>query len=212
MKISNFIFDFDGTLVDSLKDVLDSLTLAFEKCGITVRSLDTRKIIQLQLREAIGTIAPDISAEQTDKVIARFREIYDTINYPNTLLMPTAADLLQKLKERSAGMFIVSNKRQVPTFRILDKFAIRHFFSGIFNSDMYGDGKRTTKSELIAHALEKHSLSANSTAYVGDSEIDVTAAKENGLRTFIVRNGYGDLSGFKAQPDFTVHQIIEILN
>ena len=76
MKISNFIFDFDGTLVDSLKDVLDSLTLAFKKCGIMVMSLDTREIIQLQLREAIGTIAPDITAEQTDKVIARFREIF----------------------------------------------------------------------------------------------------------------------------------------
>lgn len=212
LKISKFIFDFDGTLVDTLKDVLDSLTLAFKKCGLTVSSLDTGKIMQLQLREAIRSMAPDLTTEQTDRVIGRFKKIYDTIDYPHSQLMPTVTDLLPKLKDRSVGMFIVSNKRIVPTLRILDKFALRHFFTGIFNSDMFGDGKRMTKSELLARALEEHSLSKNSTAYIGDSEIDVTAAKENGLLSIIVKNGYGNVTTFKDQPDYTVHQIIEILN
>ena len=212
MEISNVIFDFDGTLVDSLKDVLESLKLAFEKCGFTVSSLDTGKIIQMQLREAIRSMTPDLTTEQTDRVIGRFKKIYDTIDYPNSRLMPTVTDLLPELKDRSVGMFIVSNKRTVPTLRILDKFAIRHFFTGIFNPDMYGDGKRMTKSELLALALEEHSLSKDSTAYVGDSEIDVTAAKENGLLSIIVKNGYGNVTTFKDQPDYTVHQIIGILN
>ena len=211
MKINNFIFDFDGTLVNSFQDVLDSLKLAFKKCGITVKAYDTGKIMQLQLRETIGAIAPGIAAEQTVQVIGTFKGIYDSSDYPNTRLMPTVAELLPKLKERSVGMCIVSNKRQVPTIRILEKLNIRHFFKEIFNPDMYAGEKWMSKSELLAHALEKYSLSTDSTAYIGDSEGDVTVAKENGLRSIIVKNGYGDLTAFKVQPDFAVQQIYEIL-
>ena len=212
MLLNNVIFDFDGTLVDSLQDVLDCLKLAFEKCGVTVKSYDTGKIMHLQLRETIGTIAPGITVKQTDQVITRFKNIYDSIDYPNTRLMPTVAELLPKLYERSVAMFIVSNKRQVPTIRILEKLNIRHFFKGIFNPDMYEGEKWMTKSELLAHALRKYSLPKDLTAYIGDSEVDVTAAKENGIRAIAVKNGYGDVAAFTIKPDSLFQQINEILN
>jgi phosphoglycolate phosphatase len=209
--IKNYVFDFDGTLVDTLQDVLDSLKLAFNECAVTVQSYDPGKILQFPLREAVRAIAPDITAEQTERVIGRFREHYDTSTYPNTSLMPTVAELLPKLRERSAGMFIVSNKRAVPTIRILDKFHLRCFFSGIFNSDMDKGGKTVTKRELLSRALVKHSLAKNETAYIGDSEGDVAAAKENGVLAIAVQNGYGDLFSFRSEPDCSVRQIIEIL-
>ena len=209
--IKNFIFDFDGTLADTRRDVLDSLKLAFKECGVTGQSYDTGKILQFQLREAVSAIAPDITAEQTERVISRFREVYDASTYPNTGLMPTVAELLPELEERSKGMFIVSNKRAVPTIRILDKFNLRRFFSGIFNSDMDEGGKTVTKRELLSRALEKHSLAKRETAYIGDSEGDVIAAKENGVLAVAVENGYGDIPLFTIKPDYTVRRIIEIL-
>lgn len=197
--------------MDSLQDVRDSLKIAFKECGVTAQSYDPGKILQFQLKKAVRAIAPDITAEQTERVIGRFREIYDTSTYPNTGLMPTVAELLPKLKERAVGMFIVSNKRAVPTIKILDKYHIRHFFTGIFNPDMYEGGKTVTKSELLGRALEKHSLSKSGTAYIGDSEGDVTAAKENGVLAIAVKNGYGDIPSFKTKPDYIVRRIIEIL-
>jgi phosphoglycolate phosphatase len=125
--------------------------------------------------------------------------------------MPTVAELLPKLKERSTGMFIVSNKRAVPTIRILDKFHLRRFFTGIFNPDMYEGGKTMTKRELLSRALETHSLAKSETAYIGDSEVDITAAKENGLLAVAVENGYGNIPSFKTKPDYTIRQIIEVL-
>jgi phosphoglycolate phosphatase len=211
MVLKNIVFDFDGTLVDSLQDVLDSLKIAFEQCGIVVQSYAPEKIMQFQLKDAIAAIAPKITVEQRDRVIGRFREIYDSGDYPNTTLMPTVADLLPKLKKRSIGMFIVSNKRQLPSFRILDKLSVRHFFTGIFNPDMYAGKKWVTKGELIAHAIKTHSISKNSAVYVGDSEGDVKAAKENGVRAIVVSNGYGAVSTFKIRPDFIIRQISEIL-
>jgi phosphoglycolate phosphatase len=209
--IKNFVFDFDGTLVDTRQDVLNSLKIAFKECNVTVQSFDSGKILQFQLREAVCALAPDSTPEQTERVISRFREIYDTSTYPHTRLMPTTAELLPKLKERSTGMFIVSNKRAVPTIRILDKFNLRRFFAGIFNSDMDEGGKPVTKRELLALALEKHSLAKNETVYIGDSEGDVIAAKENGVLAIAVKNGYGNIPSFKIKPDYIVRRIIEIL-
>jgi phosphoglycolate phosphatase len=209
--IKNFIFDFDGTLVDTRRDVLKSLKIAFKECRVTAQSYDPGKVLQFQLREAVCAIAPDITVEQTERVISRFREIYDTSTYPDTVLMPTVAELLPKLKERSTGMFIVSNKRAVPTIRILDKFHLRRFFAGVFNPDMYEDRTTMTKSELLAYALKKHSLAKSETAYIGDSEGDVIAAKGNGVLAIAVKNGYGDLPSFRTRPDCIVRRIIEIL-
>jgi phosphoglycolate phosphatase len=209
--IKNFVFDFDGTLVDTRQDVLDSLRIAFKECCITVQLCDTGKILQFQLREAVCAIAPDISAEQTERVISRFREIYDSSTYPNTRLMPTVAELLPKLFERSTAMFIVSNKRAVPTIKILDKYHLRHFFTGIFNPDMDEGGKTVTKRKLLSLALEKHSLARSETAYIGDSEGDVIAAKDNSVLAIAVENGYGDIPSFTIKPDYIVRRIIEIL-
>ncbi len=211
LKFSNIIFDFDGTLVDSLRDVLDSLKLAFKQCGIRAKNYDTGKIIQLQLREAICAVAPGITAEQTGKVIRRFREIYDSTDYPNTRLMPAVAELLPELKRQRIGMYIVSNKRRIPTIRILDKFNLRHFFIGIFNPDMYEGEKRMTKSELLAHAIEKHSIPKDSAAYIGDSEVDVIAAKENGVLSIVVANGYGKAEKINIKPHHTVPTVSEII-
>jgi phosphoglycolate phosphatase len=211
MLLKNAVFDFDGTLVDSRRDVLDSLTKAFKKCGLPAATYASPEIVQFQLREAIAAIAPRLPAEQIEKVIGAFREMYDECGYPHTRLMPGVAGLLPKLKDRSVGMFIVSNKRAVPTLRILDKFNIRRFFTGIFNPDMDGAGTPPSKSELLARVLKKYSLARNATAYIGDAEGDVVAAKENGITAIAVNNGYGTTASFKVRPDRIVRRINEIL-
>jgi phosphoglycolate phosphatase len=207
----DIIFDFDGTLVDSQKDVVDSLRIAFNRCRIPIPAFDISTIVQLQMRDAIRATVPAISPEQIERVVCAFRKIYDSIDYPNTTLMPTAAELLQRLKASSTGMFIVSNKRMIPTIRILEKFDIRRFFAGVFNPDMHKGGKIMTKCELLTLAIKKHSLAKNATVYIGDSEIDMSAAKENGIPAIAVENGYGDIPSFAIKPDYTVRQIIEVL-
>jgi phosphoglycolate phosphatase len=212
MTLQNYIFDFDGTLVDTLDDVLDSLKKAFQQCGVEPPAFNPSKILQFQLKDAIQSSMPGITTEKTELIAGRFREIYDAIDYPNTWLMPTVPELLSGLKERSAVIFIVSNKRAVPMARILDKFNIRRFFTGIFNPDMFEDGNIRTKSDLLAYALQKHSLNKKVTGYIGDSEGDIKAARENGVLAIAVQNGYGDTSSFTIRPDHTVRRIIEILS
>lgn len=211
--IKNCIFDFDGTLVDSLRDVLESLNHAFALCGIMVQSINPEIIMQQQLPDAIKSSVPGITGEQCEQVISAFVEHYDKRDYPNTHLMPGAVDLLNGLKAQAIPLFIVSNKRTIPMLRILDNLKLRDFFTDIFNPDMGSDPTvKKTKSELIAAAILKHNLPKGETAYIGDMEMDVVTAKENGLIAVAVVNGYSNADAYKIRADYVVHRISEVLS
>lgn len=210
MQIRSCIFDFDGTLVDSQRDVFASLTHAFGSCGITVKPLDPEIIMQQQLPDAVRLSVPGIADAQRDMVINAFIEHYDRSDYSNTMLMPGVMELLAGFKERSVQMFIVSNKRAKPMFRILDRLKLRDFFIDFFNPDM-DPGPTKTKSQLIATVINKYRLSISETTYVGDMEVDVIAAKENGLIAVAVVNGHGKTDAYKIRPDYVFHRISEVL-
>lgn len=212
MAIKACIFDFDGTLVDSLMDVFESMTHAFVSCGITGISLDPETIMQVQLPDAIKSAAPGITGEQCTRVTEAFMEHYDSSEYRNTKLLPGVQELLTGLREKTVPCIIVSNKRRVPMLRIMDKFKIKDYFSDVFNPDMHTDPAiKKTKSELIAAAIAKHNLPKNATAYLGDMEVDIIAAKENGLIAVAVVNGYGSADKYRTRPDYAMHRISELL-
>jgi phosphoglycolate phosphatase len=211
MTISHCMFDFDGTLVDSLGDILKCLRSAFAKCGIPAESFHVATFMQLQLKEAIASITPQSSTEQIATVVAEFRKLYDASDYPATKLMTGVTVLLPELKARSIGMSIVSNKRHFPTLRILDKFGLRAYFDAVYNHDMNPERPVMPKSEMIACAIAEQGLSRETTLYIGDSEVDILAADENGLACVIVESGYGGIENFKRRPDYIVKEISEIL-
>jgi phosphoglycolate phosphatase len=211
MKITTCIFDFDGTLVDSHEDVLSSLSYAFESCKVPARPGDADIIMQHQLSEVIETMAPGISDEVRSLVMRRFREHYDACGFPTTRLLPTVAEGLAALQAKSIPCYIVSNKRRIPMEKLLKKLAIRNYFEGIYNPDMYDEEKKMSKIALLAHALDKHHLKKESTAYVGDMEIDVAAAKANGLIAVSVKNGYGKSERFKVKPDIEIDRIADLV-
>lgn len=209
MKILSLIFDFDGTLVDSRQDVFDSLMHAFSVCGMTITPPDAAIIMQMQLPDAIKYAAPEASREKRKEIIAAFKAHYDRSEYPNTRSMPGARELLDACVRRSLPCSIVSNKRQFPMLRILDKLGLRGYFNAYFNPDAT-DGKNPTKPELLAHALLTQHLDRSTTAYIGDMEVDVRAAKQNGMISIAVMNGYGAEAAKTNEPDFVVRDLFDI--
>jgi phosphoglycolate phosphatase len=209
--IKTCIFDFDGTLVDSREDILASLLYAFESCKVSTRTVEQEIIMQSQLPDTVEAMAPGISDEVRALVMGRFKERYDASGFPTTRLLPTVVRGLEALRAESIPCFIVSNKRRVPMVRLLDKLGIGRYFADLFNPDMYDEEKRITKTALLAHALEKHHIPKETTAYIGDMEVDVVAAKANGIIAIVVKNGYGKVEGFKVRPDYAVAELIEIV-
>jgi phosphoglycolate phosphatase len=209
MWISSLIFDFDGTLVDSKQDVFESLMHAFLSNGIPVDALRAEIIMQMQLPEAVTYAAPVLSAEKRNAIIETFKKHYDASDFPNTMLMPGAKELLIACQKMALPCSIVSNKRQFPMFKILDKFNLRGFFSAVYNPDVI-ESKKVSKAELLANAIMIQELDRNTTAYIGDMDADVRAARENGMVSIAVANGYGTEAVKASRPDYTVKNLLEI--
>jgi phosphoglycolate phosphatase len=209
-KISALIFDFDGTLIDSKKDVFESLMHAFSVCGVPINPPDAAIIMQKQLPDALQYAAPDLSREKRVSIIEAFKKHYDASEYPNTTLMPGARDLLETCARRSIPCSIVSNKRQFPMLRILNRFNLQYYFTAVYNPDAI-DGKKFTKSQLLAYALKEQRLNRRTTAYIGDMEADILAARENGMISIAVTNGYGADAAKATSPDFVVKDLSEML-
>lgn len=211
MRLSTLLFDFDGTLVDTKKDVFESLMHAFSVCGLTIAPPDAAIILQMQLPDAVRHAAPDLTLEKRAAIITAFKEHYDSSDYPGTTLMPGARELLETCRHRSITCFIVSNKRRIPMLRILDKFNLSGYFAAVYNHDMQ-DGHRPGKNELLALAISEHSIDKKTTAYIGDMEADVTAAKTNGIAAIAVTNGYGAEGAQAGGPEYVVRDLLDLKN
>jgi phosphoglycolate phosphatase len=208
--ITSLIFDFDGTLVDSRKDVMDSLLHAFSACGITLDQPDSSIFMQLQLSDAINYAVPQASREKRNEIIASYKNHYDKSEYAHTQPMPGARELLSACRRKAIPCSIVSNKRHFPMVRILEKLGLRDYFGAFFNHDSI-NGKILKKPELLAYALSNQHLDPWSTAYIGDMEVDIRAAKENGMISIAVTNGYDAEGAKKSGPDFVVRDLTGVL-
>lgn len=188
----NFVFDLDGTLIDSEGDIVCSLQKALQG----VSGADTVAGIQkhclgLPLRDIVSAVSPGLTSVQMDDVCCRFREIYDSSAYPLTTLIPGVDVMLAKLTHHGVHVYLATNKPLVPTLRILDKFFLRDYFEDILCPNSL-PGTKLTKTEMLAHLLEKRRLAKQTVLMVGDSEQDIAAAKNNGVHAAYFLHGYGD--------------------
>jgi phosphoglycolate phosphatase len=209
VMIKNCIFDFDGTLVDSMQDVFDSLAFAFKTCGIRVAALSPRDIMQHQLPDAVEAAAPGIAAREKDRVIRTFIDHYDAGGLPNTRPFPGAVETLEELKRRGVPCFIVSNKRIEPIMQVLETGGLLGYFIDILTPDQYAE--KRSKPEIIDHCIKKHALERSVTAYIGDMELDMVAARKCGVIAVFVPCGYAKPEEFSVKADAVIDRLDGIL-
>jgi phosphoglycolate phosphatase len=175
------IFDLDGTLIDSAESVLGSLAFAFSSCGITpVGRLDPG-IIGPPLPEMVRDLAGVDDRGTLDRLIEAFRLDYDEVGCLCARPFPGSETLLQMARSRGIPAHLVTNKRQIPTLRILDRLGWRPLLGLVYCPDTLEGTAPWTKSALLGHLCKTASLSPARCLYVGDRVEDQRAAEENGL-------------------------------
>lgn len=178
--IDTMIFDMDGTLLNTLADLTDSVNFAIEQMGVPLYTADeVRMMVGNSAHHLIKCALPDGAGEDE---ITRCLEIFEK-HYHGNLRNKTAPyegiiDMLRAVKAAGYKLAVVSNKSDGFT-----KELTRDFF-GEFISTAIGRSERFPRKpapDSVWHAMELLGSTRETTVYVGDSEVDCITARNAGL-------------------------------
>ena len=209
MKNLNLIFDLDGTLVDSIPGIENSIREAlFVVTGI--REIpELRNLIGPPIATILATLFPAMDRDVLTRVESKFREIYNETGWRQSLLYQGMFDLLNRLHLQGDRLFVATNKPLIPTRKILEYAGLQPFISKTLCPDSQTPGFRS-KTELIRELIQLHSLSREQTLYVGDQPGDQSAAADCDILFVGVTYGYGNQSGFRSQNCILANNILQL--
>jgi len=206
-------FDLDGTLIDSKLDLANALNEAFEHFGLN--RLPNEKIYSFVgggVRKLIEDSLRFVGAYSKFKqVFDYFLSHYHEHLLDHTRLYDGTEYVLNTLKKSGKRMFVVSNKSEVFTIRILEGLGVIHYFDEVIGGDTLPFKK--PRPEPILFLLEKYTAKRFESLMVGDSENDIEAAKASGLQIAWVSYGFRDREILKRYTvDFVIDKPEELLN
>jgi phosphoglycolate phosphatase len=191
MKVKNIIFDLDGTLVDSSEGIISSFRQSFENCSVTPLRPVTKEIIGPPLMETLRKLSGSDSHTLLTSLKSKFIEYYDSQGYRLTKPFDGVCDQLLQFAAFDFTCYIATNKRKVPTCKILDYLNLKKIFKKIYSLDSV-EPQVFNKSELIRYIIKAENLIASQTLYVGDRWDDWIAADNNSLSFAFANWGYGE--------------------
>ena len=194
----NFIFDLDGTLVDSLPGITRSINDALP-AGVT-RVTNLRPFIGPPVRSILNSLAHSPNDRELDQMELRFRQSYDADGWRQTAEFLGARELLEQLRVAGKRIFLVTNKPSRPTERILSSLRLRAYFEDLLTPDSRTPPFRG-KDQMLRHLVDTHALHAEECLMVGDTAEDCAAAAALAMPVAFVAHGYGDVRATATFPN-----------
>lgn len=207
-QYKSILFDLDGTLLDTLQDLHNSVNFALRKNGLPERSFEhTRLSVGNGILRLIQLSVPEgTSEEQLQTTFADFKAHYAEHDLDNTAPYPGIPEALAELKKAGYRMGVVSNKVD---------FAVQNLnkvFFGLHVAVGERDGiPRKPQPDMIRLALRELGADPETTVYVGDSEVDIQTAKNAGLDCLSVTWGFRDVPTLQAAGATTLIDTPEAL-
>jgi phosphoglycolate phosphatase len=195
------VFDLDGTLIDSRRDIAESANEVVTSYGGEPLPLDRvggmigegAQLLVERALEAAGLNPAEPEA------LARFKGIYDRRMLLHTTPYDGISEAMARLADR-ATLAVLTNKPEAPTYRLLHAFDLDRHFSWVIG----GDGAHPRKPDPagLRYLIETAGATVERTLYVGDSMIDVETARRAGVDLLVARYGFGQLRGeLRLNPD-----------
>lgn len=207
MSLELVIFDLDGTLIDSSRDITHAINYAVAPYG--GRPLTVQETISL-VGEGISRLMEKVVEKErlktdTEALIKRFLDYYGAHLVDETTVYPGVQETLDLLKGYKKA--VVSNKRETLSRAILEKLALAEHFDIIVGSDT--TEKRKPSPVPIKYVIEKICINPQQAVMVGDSNYDIEAGSAAGAWTVGVTYGYKTVD-FLRSADYIIERMSEL--
>ena len=186
-----YIFDLDGTLLNTLGDLAASTNYALRQYGMPEHTIDdVRRFVGNGVGKLIERAIPEgLANPQYEDVLATFRKHYMLHSLDTTAPYPGIESLLHSLRSHGCNVAVVSNKFYNATVELC-----RHFFADTVEVAI-GEReniRRKPAPDTVNETMRKKGVSAEDTVYVGDSDVDVATARNSGIPCISVLWGFRD--------------------
>lgn len=190
-EYSTYIFDLDGTLLDTLGDLAASVNYALRSVGLLEHSIDdVRRFVGNGVRLLmVRAIEGGDSNPRFEEAYATFRSHYMEHGLDTTQPYPGIMELLKELKARGKKIAVVSNKFYDATQEL-----VKHFF-GEYVSVAIGERENIRKKpapDTVLEAMRMLGVDKEGAVYIGDSDVDFNTAKNVGIPCVSVLWGFRD--------------------
>ncbi|SRR5258705_215876 len=179
-QLTTFLFDLDGTLLDSVRLILDSYHYTTETHGLPRRT-DAHWLaglgtpLRVQFRESVG---PGLSMDQ---LVATYREFNLANHDTMARAYPGVVEVLRQLRARGIRFGLVTSKNQYGARLGLKLMGVEEEFEVVIGADDVVNPK--PHAEPVLKALELMKVTKGEAVYIGDSVHDMESGRAAGVRT-----------------------------
>ena len=189
--MDNFIFDLDGTLLNTLNDLAASTNYALRSAGMPEHSVeDVRRFVGNGVKKLMERAIPNgLDNPKFDETYATFRRHYLEHSLDTTKPYEGIPEVLAELKRRGKKLAIVSNKFYAATQELA-----KHFFPETIQVAI-GERENIHKKpapDTVLEAMRQLGVGKEGSIYIGDSDVDIDTAKNVGIPCISVLWGFRD--------------------
>jgi len=208
-KYKLVIFDWDGTLMDSIGRIVSSMQTAAACCNLDVpTTTEVKEIIGLSLPRALEILFPQGSDEQLSTMVEQYKYQYVEGDNTPTPLFENALILLNALKIKDKLLAVATGKGRQGLQRVFSSTETEHFFHA---SRCAGEALSKPDPQMILSLLEELDILPEHAVMIGDTSHDMAMAQSAGVDRIGITLGVHDKEVLnRYQPKAIVESLAEL--
>jgi phosphoglycolate phosphatase len=212
-RLAAVVFDLDGTLIDSIPDVVGALNrLLAEEGRRAVAWAEARAMVGdgagAMVRRAFAATGETAPEDALPALTARYIDIYRRYPVVETVAYPGVPEVLTRLRAEGMALGICTNKPHEMSMLVLETMGLAAHFEAVLGGDALAV-KKPDPGHLDA-VLDRLGATRAGAVYVGDSPVDVAAARNAALPVIAVTYGYSRVPPASLGADLLIDRFDEL--